>query len=62
MSLISMEFLLFVIAAAAGYYWIPKKFQWIWLLLFSYVYYVSGGIKATCFLIFGNLIGILDPK
>lgn len=52
MSLISMEFLLFVIAAAAGYYWIPKKFQWIWLLLFSYVYYVSGGIKATCFLIF----------
>lgn len=25
MSLISMKFLLFVIVAAVGYYWIPKK-------------------------------------
>ena len=52
MSLISMEFLLFVILAAAGYYWIPKKYQWVWLLAFSYIYYVSGGIRVTCFLVF----------
>ncbi len=50
MSLISMEFLLFVVTAAAGYYWIPRKYQWIWLLIFSYIYYSSGGIKVTCFL------------
>ncbi len=42
MSLISMEFLLFVLAAVTGYYLIPRRFQWIWLLAFSYIYYVSG--------------------
>lgn len=52
MSLISMEFLLFVLVAAVGYYWIPGKYQWVWLLLFSYIYYVSGGWKVTCFLVF----------
>lgn len=55
MSLISMEFLLFVLVAAAGYYWIPKKYQWIWLLVFSYIYYVSGGLKVTCFLVFTTI-------
>lgn len=55
MSLVSMEFLLFVILAVAGYYWIPKKFQWLWLLLFSYLYYASGGIRVTCFLLFTTL-------
>lgn len=55
MSLISMKFLLFVIVAAVGYYWIPKKYQWIWLLLFSYIYYVSGGLKVTCFLAFTTI-------
>ena len=52
MSLISMEFLLFVIAAVTGYYLIPRRFQWVWLLAFSYIYYVSGGIRVTCFLLF----------
>lgn len=52
MSLISMEFLLFVLAAVTGYYLIPRRFQWIWLLAFSYIYYVSGGIRVTCFLLF----------
>ena len=52
MSLISMEFLLFVILAAAGDYWIPKKYQWVWLLAFSYIYYVSGDIRVTYFLVF----------
>lgn len=52
MSLISMEFLVFVVLAAAGYYLIPRKYQWMWLLGFSYVYYLSGGIRAACFLAF----------
>lgn len=55
MSLISMEFLLFVILAVAGYYWIPGKYQWIWLLVFSYIYYASGGIRVTCFLVFTTI-------
>lgn len=59
MSLISMEFLLFVVLAAAGYYWIPRKYQWVWLLVFSYIYYVSGGIRVTCFLLFTTITSYL---
>lgn len=47
MSLISMKFLTFVAVAVIGYYLIPKRYQWIWLLAFSYIlciirYEVSG--------------------
>jgi len=52
MSFVSTEFLLFVAIATAGYYLIPKKFQWMWLLLFSYIYYASSGIKFLIFLLF----------
>lgn len=52
MSFVSMQFLLFVAAAVAGYYLIPKKYQWIWLLVFSYIYYASSGIKLLFFLLF----------
>ncbi|MFG6382772.1 MAG: MBOAT family protein [Lachnospiraceae bacterium] len=55
MSLISMEFLLFVFLAVVGYYWIPQKFQWIWLLIFSYIYYISGGLQVTSFLVFTTI-------
>lgn len=62
MSLISMEFLLFVLAAVTGYYLIPRRFQWIWLLAFSYIYYVSGGIRVTCFLIFTTVTTYLAGR
>lgn len=52
MSLISMEFLLFVLVAAVGYYLIPKKYQWLWLLVFSYIYYASSGVKLLLFLVY----------
>lgn len=52
MSLISMEFLLFVLAAAVGYYLIPKKYQWLWLLVFSYIYYASSGVRLLVFLVY----------
>ena len=45
MSLISMEFLTFVAVAVIGYYLIPKRYQWVWLLAFSYIYYASSGMK-----------------
>lgn len=55
MSLISMEFLLFVGIAVTGYYLIPKKYQWIWLLVFSYIYYASSSVKIVFFLLFSTL-------
>ena len=52
MSLISMEFLMFVTVAVIGYYLIPRKYQWLWLLVFSYIYYASSGIRILSFLVF----------
>ena len=55
MSLISMGFLMFVGIAVIGYYLIPRRFQWIWLLIFSYIYYASSGIKILFFLLFTTI-------
>ena len=55
MALTSMEFLILVGIAVAGYYLIPKKYQWMWLLGFSYLYYVSGGVKLLGYLLFTTL-------
>lgn len=55
MSLISMEFLIFVGIAVIGYYLIPKRFQWIWLLIFSYIYYASSGIKILFFQLYTTI-------
>ncbi len=66
MSFISMEFLLFVLVAVVGYYLIPKRFQWVWLLAFSYLFYLSSGIKVLFFLLFTTgttyLAGMLMDK
>ena len=51
MSFLTMKFLLFLALAVAGYYVIPKRFQWIWLLLFSYLFYMASGVKAVLFIL-----------
>lgn len=55
MALTSMEFLLFVLIAVAGYYLIPGRFQWMWLLGFSYLYYVSNGVGLLGYLLVTTL-------
>lgn len=56
MSLISMKFLTFVAVAVIGYYLIPKRYQWIWLLAFSYIYYASSGMKYLVFLLYTTVV------
>lgn len=51
MSFLSMNFLLFLAVAAAGYYVIPGRLQWMWLLLFSYLFYISFGVSAIAFIL-----------
>lgn len=51
MSFLSMNFLLFLTAAVMGYYVIPKRFQWVWLLIFSYLFYLASGIMAIVFIL-----------
>lgn len=55
MALTSMQFLLFVLTAVTGYYLIPRRFQWMWLLLFSYIYYLASGWRLLFFLLFTTL-------
>lgn len=52
MSFVSMGFLLFLLAGLVVYYVIPKKYQWIWLLVLSYAFYISYGIKSIIFILF----------
>lgn len=51
MSLTSLMFIIFVLTAVIGYYCIPKRYQWLWLLFFSYIYYLSTGARTVYYLL-----------
>ena len=51
MSFLSMKFLLFLAVAVAGYYVIPRQLQWVWLLIFSYIFYLASGPAAAVFIL-----------
>lgn len=51
MSLVSTGFLLFLIVGVIIYYIIPKKAQWVWLLVLSYFYYICSGYKTIIFIV-----------
>lgn len=58
MSFTSMTYLLFVAGAAVVYYGIPKKlrrYQYLVLLIFSCIFYLSNGPKLIAFLLFTTL-------
>ena len=59
MSFVSIEFMVFTAFCAAGYYMIPKKYQWIWLLVFSYVYYLAAGPSYLFFILFATTVTYL---
>ena len=58
MSLVSNLFLLFVAASILIYYIVPRKSQWIVLLIFSYLYYIAGGPRYVVFILFSTLGGV----
>ena len=51
MSFTTFEFFLFIAAAVIIYYVIPKKLQWIWLLIIRYGYYASYDISTVWMLL-----------
>ncbi len=59
MSLISNQFAIFVLVAVAAYYLVPKKCQWVVLLLFSYAYYLYGSARFLFFLVFSTAVTYL---
>ena len=46
----SLHFFIFFPIVAMLYYIIPKKYQWIWLLIVSYVFYLLANFKFGFFL------------
>lgn len=55
MSIISVRFLLFLMAALLFYFRIPGKHQWKALLFISYLFYLISGLETVVFLIFTSL-------
>lgn len=64
MNITTLPFMLFILVGAVIYYVIPKKIQWIWLLIMSCYFYWQGGkegvlyILFTCLTIWGGALGI----
>ena len=56
MSLVSNTFLLFVLAAVILYYLVPARAQWIVLLAFSYLYYVSGNARYLFYILYSTVV------
>lgn len=51
MALNSLTFLIFLAVVVTVYYLVPKKYQWLVLLIASYGFYLSAGVKHVLFII-----------
>ena len=66
----SFRFLVFLLALFAGYFLLPKRVRWMWLLLGSAFFYLCTGLKYCLFLLasilsawaFGLACGRLDRR
>ncbi len=47
----SLKFLLFLTVAVAGYFLLPKKIRWVWLLAVSGYFYLCAGVKYSVYLL-----------
>ena len=61
MSFTSLTFAVFLGIMLLGYYLIPKKAQWVWLLLGSYVFYAWSSPYLAVFLLFSTATTWLFP-
>lgn len=59
MAFTSTTFAVFLLAALVGYYIAPKKKRWVLLLIFSYIFYLSGGIGVLGYILFTTLTSYL---
>ena len=56
MAITSNQFILFLLVLLVVYYLVPKKLQWIVLLIGSYAYYMISSIPAVLFLLYSTVI------
>ena len=62
MAFTSVSFLIFLLATLVLYYLLPKKLQWILLLIASYGFYWIGGGKTVLYLVFTTLTVYLSGR
>lgn len=52
MSIVSFQFLLFLFIGCIVYYVVPKKVQWVVLLVLSFFFYLRGGAGTVIYIVF----------
>ena len=61
MSFTSFQFIGFFVLMLVPYYFMPKKLQWVWLLVGSYVFYLWSVPEFAFFLLFSTVTTYLFP-
>lgn len=56
MALLSFRFLLFFVVLLTVYFWLPKKYQWVILLLSSYAFYYLVSEKLPVYLLITTVV------
>lgn len=56
MSILSLQFLFFVLGIILLYFIVPKKWQWIILFIANILFYVSFGVKYIGYILFTSII------
>jgi len=62
MSYVSLQYLIFIGIVFILYYAIPKKYQWVFLLVSSYSFYLFAGIKPLFFILFTTISTFLAGR
>lgn len=56
MSIVSMQFFFFLIVLVMLYFIVPKKWQWVVILIANVLFYIASGIKYLIYIIFVSFI------
>lgn len=56
MSILSLQFLFFVLGVMLLYFMIPKKWQWIVLFIANILFYLSFGVKYIGYILFTSIV------
>lgn len=56
MAFVSGSFLIFILLVCIVYFLVPKKMQWLVLLVASYIFYAFSGIKLLIFLLLTTVV------
>jgi len=62
MAFVSMKFLFFLLVVCGGYFIMPAKLKWVWLLICSYTFYLLNDARAVAFIIFTTVITYITGR